>query len=53
MRWPQLLLNDMQDFDKTWLDVRLHNGNVHAMRNLIFYDLCERYGYLDFLSQSS
>ena len=44
---PQLLLNESKDFNKTWWNVRIHNGNVHILRNLIFDNFCRRYGCLD------
>ena len=47
VRCPQLLLNDKKDFYKTWWIVRLHNEDVHVVRNLILGNLCGRYGCLD------
>ena len=36
MRFPQLLFNDIGNLEKTWWIGKLHNGNVHVVRNLIF-----------------
>ena len=47
MHCPQLLLNGLQDFNNTWWIFRLHNGDVHVVRNFIFDNFCRRYGYLD------
>ena len=41
MRCPQILLNNMQDFDKTWCTVRYKNGDMHVMRNLIVHVFAE------------
>ena len=45
----QLLLNDLQDFDLTWLILRLHNGDLDLVRNLILTIFGRKYGYFDFL----
>ena len=47
MRCPQLLLNVLKHFNKTRSIVRLHNGDVHVVSNLILNNFCGRYGCLD------
>ena len=39
VRCPQLLLNDLQDFYETLWSVRIHNGDVHIVRNFILCSL--------------
>ena len=41
MRYPQLLLNESKDFNITACIVRIHNGDVHIMSNLIFDNFAE------------
>ena len=40
-------LNNMQDFDKSWWIVRLHDRDVHMVNNLLVDNFFERYGCLN------
>ena len=47
VRCPQLLLNDLQDFNETLWSVTIYNGDVHIVRNFVLDNFCTKYEHLD------
>ena len=45
MGFLQQLLKDLLENDKTWLIKRLHNADVHMVRNYILHNSRSRYEY--------